>query len=192
MERRLAIKNLAVTVAGVMFLPGCTISSESKEAVNSFLSTDQDLLLAGIVDAIIPTTESTPGAKALLVHDYIKLMVVDCHELEVHNILRGGLDTFQKMSQNDYGKSYADLELQQKEELLLKIKDVKAEPDIADKEVPDDTEKDVPMDQFYNLVKGLTVQGYLTSEYVMANHSDYIMVPGPEYGCIPVASKQNI
>lgn len=190
MERRGAIKSMAVAVAGVVFLPGCNFSSESKEVANSFLSPDQDQLLAEIVESIIPATENVPGAKALRVHDYIKLMVADCHEIEIHNIFLKGLGTVEKLAKDTYGKSYADLEQQQKIELLTTMKEADNEEYINLK--TDNSLYKEHNNQFYSLVKGLTIQGYMTSEYIMVNHSDYVMVPGSEYGCIPVSSKQTI
>ena len=35
-------------------------------------------------------------------------------------------------------------------------------------------------------LKGLTIQGYVTSEYVMVNHLNYQMAPGFWNPCVPV------
>ena len=175
MKRRVALKSLAVVVAGVVFLPGCDLSSKSStEAVQSFLPPAQDKLLASITDTFIPATD-TPGASALEVPAYIKVMLADCHEQEVQKIFFKGLDKVERLSEKKFGKGFSSLETAQQQE-ILKTMEAGEQPD-----------KD-----FYALVKGLTVQGYMTSEYVMTNLTGYQMIPGHYYGCVPVTEKQKV
>lgn len=175
MKRRAAIKSLTVTVAGVVFLPGCDFSSSgAPKNAQSFLSGNQNKLLSEIVESIIPATADIPGAKALGVHDYVKLMIADCHKKEVHTIFRQGLETVEKLPRQIYGKSYATLSPNQKADIFASLEASEEEKD----------------QQFYTLVKGLSIQGFMTSQYIMTNHADYQMMPGPAYGCIPVSSKQ--
>jgi hypothetical protein len=35
-------------------------------------------------------------------------------------------------------------------------------------------------------LKGLTIQGYMSTEYVMVNHLNYVMAPGFFNGCEPL------
>jgi hypothetical protein len=35
-------------------------------------------------------------------------------------------------------------------------------------------------------LKGLTIRGYMTTEYVMVNHLHYVMAPGFFNGCEPL------
>jgi hypothetical protein len=39
---------------------------------------------------------------------------------------------------------------------------------------------------FVKLVKNITIQGYLNSEYVMTNLRIFEFVPGRYHGCVPV------
>ena len=172
MKRRVALKSLAVVVAGVVFLPGCDLSNKaSSEVVQSFMSSSQEKLLASIVETIIPATD-TPGARELEVHNYIKIMVADCHEPEVQNIFFKGLDTVGELAKEKFGKDYAALSPAQQLE-ILKVLESSGE----------ESEK-----EFYSLIKGLTIQGYMTSEYVMVNHVGYKLVPGHYKGCVPVST----
>ena len=176
MKRRVALKSLAVVVAGVVFLPGCDMSSKSSvETVQSFLSPEQDALLGGLVNTIIPATD-TPGAKELGVPAYIKVMVADCHEPEVQKIFFKGFATVENLAGEKYGKAYAGLTPEQQKEVLFALE---ASGEKADQE-------------FYELLKGLTIQGYMSSEYVMTNHTGFEMIPGRYHGCVPVPSKQKV
>lgn len=176
MKRRVALKSLAVAVAGVVFLPGCDLNSKSStEAVHSFLSPEQDKLLASVVDTLIPATD-TPGAKELGVPAYIKIMIADCEEQEVHKIFFKGFATVEDLAKKKFGKEYTALNAGEQKEVL---KAMAASGEKADQD-------------FYTLLKGLTVQGYMTSEYVMTNITGYQMIPGHYYGCVPVPSKQKV
>ena len=172
MKRRVALKSLAFAVAGAVFLPGCDLSSKaSSETIHTFLSPSQDKLLADLAETLIPET-NTPGAKALKVHDYIKVMVADCHEPEAQKVFFTGLETVEKRSEKEFGKAFAALEGPQKMQILKKIES-------------SDTKEEK---EFYHLLKGLTIQGYMTSEYVMTSHLGYELVPGFYNGCVPVSS----
>lgn len=173
MERRVALKSLAVAVAGVVFLPGCDISSKSStEAVQSFLSPAQDKNLARIVETFIPATD-TPGAEELGVHQYIKVMVADCQEMEVQQIFLKGLDQVESQAREKFGKAYAALKPAEQTQILKSFQDSAEEKNKL----------------FFDLVKGLTIQGYMTSEYVMTEQQGFKLVPGPHYACVPVSSK---
>ncbi|AHM63044.1 hypothetical protein D770_23995 [Flammeovirgaceae bacterium 311] len=170
MNRRIALKSLAVVVAGVVFFPGCDQSTTSSaEVVQSFLSPTQDVLLASMVQTLIPATD-TPGAKDLDVHLYMKRMVADCHEPEVQKIFFNGLDKVEELAKDKFGKGYPALNFSQQSAILTML----------------ESSREVSVKEFYTLLKGLTIQGYITSEWVMTNHAGYQMVPGHYYGCVPV------
>jgi hypothetical protein len=176
MERRDALKSLAITVAGVVFLPACNINSGSRKVYQPFLSFDQNKLLIQVIDTIIPSSAEIPGAKDLAVQDYISIMVKECHEPEIRRIFFDGLATIEKLADSLYKVNYENLEHSRKADVLLNLKDA----------------KEKHLNDFYSLVKGLSIQGFMTSEYVMVNHSGYVMVPGPDYGdtAVPQHSKK--
>ena len=175
MNRRIALKNIALAAAGLMFLPGCDTTGWKETAVltpEPFLSKGQEGLLAEIVETIIPATD-TLGAKELKVHAYIQKMVLDCYETDVQAALVKGLDAVDPLSEKAKGKDFATCSTAEREDVLKQLE-----------QSQDPAQKD-----FYQLVKGLTIQGYLTSEYVMTNLTKYEMVPGRYHGCVPVSSK---
>ncbi|MCC9134816.1 gluconate 2-dehydrogenase subunit 3 family protein [Pontibacter silvestris] len=176
MKRRVLIKNMALAAVGLMFLPACETGTK-KAAAQSLpvsLSSGQETLLAEVVDTIIPATD-TPGAKELNVHFFVYNMVTDCYEQEVLESFVKGLDTVEDITQNNFGKSFGECNAAQRTEILGKL----------ERSGKDDQK------EFFALVKKLTIQGYMNSEYVMTNLTNYQMIPGHYYGCVPVKeSKQ--
>lgn len=175
MKRREAIRNLTFAVAGVIFVPGCNFSRDAKETAGSFLSSKQQAILQAIVDTIIPGDELIPGAKILKVHEYIKIMIADCYRKEVQEIFLTGLEQVETCAKENFHNKFAELEQDARKEILVTLENTNEEA----------------VRQFYSLVKGLSIQGFMTSEYVITNFSDYDMVPGPDYCCIEVGSSVN-
>lgn len=172
MERRVAIQNLAFTIAGVVFLPGCNFTRDIEKDQLSFISSNQSKILEEIVEAIIPGDDIIPGGKMLKVDDYVLIMISDCHGKEVQQLFLHGLEMVEKCGKENYGKKFADLEQEEKIEILTTLS----------------ASEENSMNQFISLIKGLSIQGFITSEYFITNFSDYEMIPGPDYCCIEVTS----
>lgn len=170
MERRIAIKRMALAAGGLLVLPAWANAwtNTSVRPVHSFLSLEQGETLAEMVETIIPASDSL-GAKALGVHDFVQKMVADCYEAPVQENLKNGLATVDATAQTLFGKSFATCEAAQRAQVLQKIE---LAPEADQKE-------------FYELVKNLTIQGFTTSEYVMTKYLNYNMIPGHYYGCAP-------
>lgn len=173
MNRRIALKNIALATAGLMMLPGCDggWTEKSVQTDAAFLSRKQEALLADIAETFIPATD-TPGAKALKVDAFIQKMVVDCYEKEVQGTVKQGLAKVEDLAEAGYDKRFADLSAVEREEILQQLE-----------QSPEEEQQ-----SFYSLVKGLTIHGYMTSEYVMTNIIKYEMVPGRYLGCVPVTT----
>ncbi|GAB3255424.1 lactose 3-dehydrogenase subunit gamma LacC [Larkinella harenae] len=176
MERRKALKSLAVAVGGLVTLPGWANnwSPANLPANASFLAPKADALLAEVVEAIIPATD-TPGAKALGVHTFIQKIVTDCMEPSAQETLTKGLTAVETQARATQNRSFSSLDNSQRTELLRAMSQ-SAEADQKD---------------FVSLVKGLTIRGYMTSEYVMNNIVRYQMIPGFYHGCIPVVAQKS-
>ncbi len=171
MQRRVALKNMAAAV-GLMSLPTWASGwNKTTVAASTALTPGQEALLAEIVETIIPATD-TPGAKELGVHQFVQKMVADCFEKKVQEGFTTGLNQVEETAKKNGASSFAALDKAGRAELL---KGFEAGGD--------------PGKEFYGLVKGLTIRGYMTSEYVMTNLTGYEMVPGRYHGCVPVAVK---
>ena len=165
---------MAVAAGGLMSLPAWANgwTTETVRSSGQIFSPSQSDLLAEMVEAIIPATD-TPGAKALKVHQFIQKMVADCYDKPTQESVRSGLDAMDGLAQKSFGKSFAEGDGKQRTALLTQL----------------DQSTDQAQKKFYSLVKGLTIRGYMTSEYVMTNLTHYQFIPGHYHGCVPVPQK---
>ncbi|WP_439556320.1 gluconate 2-dehydrogenase subunit 3 family protein [Dyadobacter sp.] len=170
MERRVALKSMALAVGALANLPAWA-SGWNKETVTTggFLSADQSKNLTAIVETMIPKTD-TPGAGELGVGDFVQKMVKDCYDSKAQTSFASGISNLDKQSVQQFGKSFAEADKDQRLQLLQTLEK---------SQEPDDR-------GFFSLLKNLTIQGYMTSEYVMTNITHYEMVPARFHGCVPV------
>lgn len=170
MERRVALRNMALAMGAMANLPAWA-SGWNKAAIAKagLLSADQSKNLTAIVETIIPKTD-TPGAGELGVGGFVEKMVKDCYDTKVQANLASGISNLDEQSIQRFGKSFAEVTKAQRLTLLQEV------------------EKSADKDQkaFFGLVKNLTIQGYMSSEYVMTNITHYELVPARYHGCVPV------
>jgi hypothetical protein len=170
MQRREALKGFGTAVVGLVSLPSWANGwSKQKLQKASLLTTAEDSLLSEVVETIIPVTD-TPGAKEIGVHKFVQTMVTDCYDQKAQETLTKGLAGVETMSKQTFGKAFAAGSAAQREHILEGM-------ELSD----NPTNK-----AFYSMVKGLTIQGYMSSEYVMTNLTHYEMIPGRFHGCVPV------
>jgi hypothetical protein len=169
MERRTAIKTLSLSLGSLISLPAWASSWQSSRLVSDSLSTINDMeLLAELVETIIPTTE-TLGAKGLGVHQFIQTMVADCYTKKAQDNFAKNLAEIDPLSIKTFGKPFAEADTPQRLSLLKSLA-----------ESAEKTTKD-----FYYALRGLTIQGYKSSEYYMTKFTDYEIAPARFYGCVP-------
>jgi hypothetical protein len=173
MKRRETLKHLGLSIGSMLTLPAWANHWQGNSlAINGLqMSLANEMLLAEIVETIIPTTD-TVGAKSLGVHLFIQKIVVDCLDKPSRELFQQGLGMIDEQMQKRYSKSFVDSNPEQRLEILQKL----------------ESEKDNELGKFYKLLKGLTIQGYLTSEYVMVNHYDYKMIPNKFEPCAVVGN----
>ncbi|WP_229310733.1 gluconate 2-dehydrogenase subunit 3 family protein [Larkinella arboricola] len=174
MERRNALKSLAIAMGGLVSLPSWAThwNPTTLPTGQNLLSPKADALLAEVVETIIPATD-TPGAKALGVHTFIQKIVTDCLEPSAQEGLTKGLTAVDALAQKTYSKPFTALDASQRSDLL---KGMSQSTEAGQKD-------------FFSMVKGMTIRGYMTSEYVMNNITRYQMIPGFYHGCVPVVAK---
>lgn len=143
MNRREAVKSVAFLMGGALsattigvFLESC--NSTSTKAKGSLFTEEQQKLITEVADIIIPTT-STPGAKAAGVGPFISMMVKDCYPDDAQKAFVKGLDDLEEQSKDQYKKSFLELTVPQRQELLGKLRDTtvaatKAERENLDKQ----------------------------------------------------------
>ncbi len=134
-------------------------------------------LLDEVGETILPTTASSPGAKAAKIGEFMKTMVTDCYEEKDQKIFTEGIDKLNDASKKKYDKSFMELAPNQRHDLLVAL----------DNEVKDyqkNKKQDDP-NHYFNMMKQLTLWGYFTSEPGATKALRYVAVPGRYEGCIP-------
>ncbi|WP_316811165.1 gluconate 2-dehydrogenase subunit 3 family protein [Pedobacter heparinus] len=158
MNRREAVRNVAFLMGGALsattigvFLEGC--NSPSTKTAGSLFTDEQQKLITEIADIIIPTT-SSPGAKDAGVGPFISLMLKDCYPDEAQKAFVKGLEDLDKQAKEEHKKSFMELSVAQRQELLGKVRDAtvaatKAEKENLDKQeqAEKDKQKTNPADQ---------------------------------------------
>lgn len=178
MQRRTALKNLLIVAGGTLLLPSC-VQADKKVSIpldHLKLTGEQEELLAQISETIIPKTD-TPGAKELGVHQFVLTMMDDCAEKEKQDDFMKGLEEVNGLSKKYYNDSFLKCTPQQQTELLGRI---------------DKKEFEGKVNDFFKAAKGLTIQGYTKSKYVMSNLLVYELVPGRFHGSFPVKDKKRM
>ena len=178
MNRREAIKRLTLLMGGAVigaetFLNGSVI--EGKKVAAPF-STQDLALMDEIGETIIPTT-TTPGAKAVQIGAFMKMMVNDCYDEENQAIFQAGLGQIEAGAQKEFGKKFMELSPSQRTTLLSEI-DKEEKQSRANKTVSDPA-------HYFRLMKQLTLLGYFSSEIGCTQALRFTEVPGAFRGNEP-------
>ena len=171
MQRRSLVRNITLTIGASIILPSWANAWNKESFQNNYFKSShlQENLLAEIVETIIPKT-NTPGAKELNVQQFIPKMVMDCYDKKAQVTYRNGFELVDKSATNTFSKSFMECDGKQRLEILNKMSKSENEDEKS----------------FIQLVKGLTIKGYLSSEYVMTNLRIYEYAPARYHGCVPV------
>lgn len=180
MNRRDALSRVAVLFGGTIigaefFLSGCK-NPNAKTAGALDFSTDNISFLDEVADTILPTTSSSPGAKAAKVGEFMKTMVTDCYEEKDQKIFMEGIGKLNDAADKKYSKSFVKLSPEERKAFLTEL----------DKEARDYNEKKKEGDpnHYFTLMKQLTLLGYFTSEIGATKALRYVAVPGRWEGCV--------
>ena len=171
MQRRSAVKNIALSIGASIILPSWANAWNQNSFQHNYAktSTSQEILLAEIVETIIPKT-NTPGAKELNIQQFVPKMVMDCYDKKAQDVYKKGFDLVENNAKKSFSKSFTELDPKLRLEVLNKM----SKSENSDEK------------NFIQLVKGLTIQGYLNSEYVMTNLRIFEFAPAHFYGCVPI------
>jgi hypothetical protein len=178
MNRREAVKAATAIVGGVLmtsngFLVAC--ARESARAPSQLLTPDDQSLIEEIADTLLPTTPSSPGAKAAGAGAAINLLLTDCYEPEAQERVANGLTEFRRMCRSRCGDNFAALPQQQREQVL--------------NEIDAEAQKTGPT-HYFTLVRELALRAYFSSEVGMTKALRFVLVPGKWVGCVPLSPGQ--
>lgn len=186
MNRRSALKQAALIMGGIAFIPSCSFDSErvSIALKNLNIKARHEKLLTEIVETIIPATD-IPGAKDLNVHEFVLVMVDDCLDKGNQDIFVKGLDQFENFTGQRYGKSFSKGTQAEREEMLRHIEEQEESGETT-------AFNQQEIKAFLDRTRQFTIQGYMSSEYVMTEVVPYQLVPGHFKGCVPVEQAKAI
>lgn len=184
MNRRIALRHLALISGGLALIPSCDFSSDDILAAyeNLKVTASQKQLLGDISNTIIPAGE-LKGALELEVPDFILVMVNDCMTSENQALFSTGLAVFPEFAKTTSGKKYNMLSTKEKEDLIQTGIDLKPE------DIPEGG-RDKAISYFLNTTKRLTMQGYMASEYIQTEVIPYSLIPGPYNGAALISETQ--
>lgn len=190
MERREALKALALLTGGAVLVPSCNFSKEDILTAYTNLQITPSLqqLLATVADTVIPAG-TIKGAADISVQDFILVMINDCYEPQEQTSFMNGLTGFNDFSKKTGGKTFSSLEQPDREKVVL------AGLAIEKKETPENTnaapDTDQAVREFVHMTKRLTVQGFLMSQYIMTEVKPYQMLPGDYQGAVLLSDIKN-
>ncbi|WP_281645965.1 gluconate 2-dehydrogenase subunit 3 family protein [Parendozoicomonas sp. Alg238-R29] len=131
------------------------------EQPQSFFSDDQRALVAQITETIIPRTD-TPGAIDAGVPVFVESMVAEWLVEKEKNIFLQGLEQVTRLSQQDYQKSFTELDASQRTRILeILEKEASDSPWYNFGNVQRDFVEGAP---FICQIKELTIFGFYSSE----------------------------
>ena len=175
MQRRTALKNLAVIMGGIIIIPSC-LRKDSESSIkykNITISGEDERLLAEFGETLLPAGK-TPGSKDTYAHLYALRMIDDCTEKEVQQSFQNGFANFKQRADKKFGTSFLKATPGQRLQLLMEFE--------KKKEAKDDDAV------FYTTLKNHIMRGYLNSKPVLGDILHYELVPGRYNGAAPIKS----
>ena len=192
MDRRELIKKSAMAMGITLTAPSLTaiLNSCSGSAplgwTPKVFSDDQARTIAGVVDTILPKTD-TPGALELMVDRFVDTMIDVGYSNEDKASFLEELSSFMTSCEDAYGNSFENCSPEEKNDIL-------SEQEKSKKFVRTVWGQNVRGQEpvtFYRKLKGLIMLGYYTSEEVGKNIFSYDPVPGKQIGCVPLSEVGN-
>ena len=180
MNRRDALSRVALILGGTIvganvFLEGC--KPADRKAISGLDFQPEDIAyLDEVADTILPTTASSPGAKAAAVGTFMTVMVKDCYDENDQKIFLDGMNKLQDASKKKFDKNFMEATPQQRHDLLVEL-------DKEQKDHSKNKKKEDPS-HYFRLMKELTLLGYFTSEIGATKALRYVESPGRYEGCV--------
>ena len=115
-----------------------------------FFTPEENAAVVEMSERIIPADDSSPGAKAARVSEYIDLIVSESSDL-TKQTWREGLAAIDRKSRDMFGKPFASASADQQVQLLTEISKNERSPQ-------------TPEERFFRTIKYATIDGYYTSE----------------------------
>lgn len=169
MERREALKKIAYLMGGAISATTMSVLFESftiydPEKNTYFYSASDEEILAEFAEIILPTTVSSPGAKAAGLGAFIPLIIRDCYPPKLQEVFKNGFEAMLTKCKTKFNKEFLSLTNEEKNQLMNELKqqaiDSNKEP------------------SFFLIARDLTLLGYFSSEIGCTMAREYLPIPG--------------
>ncbi|MFO7826147.1 MAG: gluconate 2-dehydrogenase subunit 3 family protein [Cyclobacterium sp.] len=173
MDRRSAMKQLAILTGGIITIPACDFSEEAilQAYQNLNITASQKALLTRITNTIFPGT-TLKKAEDLQLQDFVLVMCNDCLQENQQQSFVNGLKQWDEFSQQNFGKAFSKMDQATAADAIRQTMAMEAEPG----------SKTTEMGRFLAITKQFALQGYLNSEYFMTEIKPYELVPARFFG----------
>ncbi len=192
LDRRELLKRAAYLLGGAISTPamlgilqGCSAKKAEASWSPTFFTPAQAALVTEVAEILIPRTD-TPGAIDVGVPAFIDTMLKDTYPKKDQDRYLSGLASFESQAVKAHGKSFVDLRPEQRTALVREAHDAAVEAARADT-----SENRRDHRPFILMTKELAMLGFFTSEPGATQVLQYIAVPGPYRGCIPLSEAGN-
>lgn len=201
MNRRKALKNMGMALGYTVATPtllGIVQSCKGEPAVSwtpDFLTSDQGSALTKLVDIILPATD-TPSASETQVHLFIDKFANEVMDKEQQDMFQMSMGKFMDKALKSSGnEKVADLSAEDLESLFGSTLKISKEQQTQNEEAIANYTKamaagggakindDVAAYAFVSNLRGMTIWGYKTSEFIGEEVLAYLPVPGEYIGC---------
>jgi len=201
MDRRVALKNMGLALGYTVATPtliSIVQSCKSKKVLEwtpDFFSIDEGSIVTHLVDIILPKTD-TPSATEVQVNLFIDRFAAQVMEKEQKDFVIMTMGKFIDRALQDSGKETAgDLTPEDLEPILGSTLKISKEQEKENQEAiggfmeamakgeTAELRDEVAHYAFASNLRGMTIWGYKTSEYVGEEVLAYLPVPGEYIGC---------
>lgn len=201
MDRRKALKNMGLAMGYTVATPTLISLIQSCKSENvlewtpEFFTKDEGSVLGHLVDIILPKTD-TPSATEVQVNIFIDKFANEVMEKEQQDFAKMSMGHFMEKAVKDSGKEKAaNLTPEDLEPVLTAVLKISKEEQVKNSEAIQQYQeaiaegKEVLLDDgvacfaFANNLRGMTILGYKSSEYVGEKVLAYLPVPGEYIPC---------
>jgi hypothetical protein len=210
MNRREAIRAAGLIAGGAFIastgvLSACRVQPRTAIA-GRVLSAEDQGLIEEIADTLLPTTATSPGARAAGVGAMINLILTDCYDRSTQERVVAGLQSFRNACAARRHKAFTELTRADRESFLREIDkesqaaraaaaaaaaSVRTEVTIPSGSPADrDSLRVAREPHYFGLIRELALGAYFSSEIGMTKALRYVAVPGHYTGCMPLAPGQ--
>lgn len=202
MDRRKALKNIGLGAGFLVATPTVLSLLQScksePEFIPNFLSKGEGHALRRIVDLIIPSDDTVPGAVDVGVHEFIdnfwNEVVPEESQAQVRMAFAGLAGEFTKTFNKDISEGKAeDFDQLLGKYLAISEEEQKGFNERAgnfyqafQKDPTTTMDTDLACNQLFGQLRGMTVWGWQESEEIGENVLAYEPIPGQQIGCLPV------